>query len=377
MKKITLKKILTISIFSAAMISLIACGKKEEPATTEAITTEAPTTEATTEDPHAGENYNELNGSWSKEYEPHRPIAVMINNIKEALPSSSTKQADIIYECMVEGGITRLLAIYSEYSDLEKVGSIRSARHYYINIANEYDAIYVHAGQSKPAKKMLEKGAIDNINGLTYDAGFYRDPDRVAPHNEYTTGERIVQGIKDFGYSDKYPETHEKVLSFNEEDVDLEDGEDASGIVHVNFSTYAQPYFIYNADKKIYDRYEFSAPQIDNIADENDNILQFKNIIVMQSAYECINPKNDLQELTQVGEGDGYYITNGKAIKIKWSKSSKKSKTKYTTEDGKELMLNPGKTWISIIGNSDQAGVSFESNQTDDASTEASSEAAQ
>ena len=387
MKKNIAKKLLAVSLLSAAMLSFTACGKKEEPVTEESTTTED-TTEATTEDPHIGENYNELTGEWSKDYEPHRPIAVMINNLKEALPSSSTKQADIIYECMVEGGITRIMPIYSEYSNLEKVGSVRSARHYYINIANEYDAIYVHYGQSKPAKKMLDKGKIDNINGMTYDPGFYRDDTRVAPHNAYTTGERILQGISDLGYNDKYSETHDKVLSFNEEDTDLENGEAADGTVHISFSSYSQPYFIYNPEKKVYERYEYGAPQIDNLADENDNILTFKNIIVMQSSYECINPKNDLQELTQVGKGSGYYITNGKAIKINWSKSSKKSKTKYTTEDGQELLLNPGKTWFSIIGNSDQAGLSFESatgeitngvftpvsTSTDDASTEAASE---
>ncbi|MCR5702818.1 MAG: DUF3048 domain-containing protein [Lachnospiraceae bacterium] len=359
MRKTFMKKLLTVSVLAAAMFAFTACGKKEEPAT-EAPTTKATTTEeATTEDPHVGEEYNELTGEWSKDYKPHRPVACMINNLKEALPSSCTKHADIIYECMVEGGITRIMPIFSEYSDLEKLGSVRSARHYYINIANEYDAIYVHYGQSKPAKKMLEKGAIDNINGMTYDAGFYRDNARVAPHNAYTTGERIVQGIADMGYSDQYKETHEKVLSFNEEDTDLESTQDAN-TVHVNFSNYSQPYFIYNAETKLYDRYEYGAPQVDNMADENDNILQFKNIIVQQSAYECINPKNDLQELTQVGEGTGFYITNGKAIPIKWSKSSKKSKTKYTTEDGQELLLNPGKTWISIIGNADGCGVVFE-----------------
>lgn len=352
------KRILALTIMSVAILSLAACGKKEEEVTTES-TTEEVTTEATTEDLHPGETYNELTGEWSKDYVSKRPIVVMINNLKEALPSSSTKQADIIYECMVEGGITRIMPIYSEYSDLEKVGSVRSARHYYINIANEYDAIYVHYGQSKPAKKMLEKGAIDNINGMTYDPGFYRDDTRVAPHNAYTTGERIVQGIKDLGYSTDYPETHEKVLSFNEEEKELESGETAN-TVHVNFSNYSQPYFIYNSDKKLYERYEYNEPQIDNLADENDNILSFKNVIIQVSSYECINPENDLQELTQVGQGEGYYCTDGKAIPITWKKSSDKSKTQYFTEDGNELLLNPGKTWISIIGNGEQAGVSFE-----------------
>ncbi|MGN0153728.1 MAG: DUF3048 domain-containing protein [Lachnospiraceae bacterium] len=351
------KRFLALTILGVATLGLFGCGKKEE-ATTE-MTTEEITTEATTEDIHEGMTYNELTGEWSTDYVSRRPVAVMINNLKEALPSSSTKQADIIYECMVEGGITRIMPIYSDYEALEKVGSVRSARHYYINIANEYDAIYVHYGQSKPAKSMLESNAINNINGMTYDAGFYRDSARVAPHNAYTTGERIVQGIEDLGYSAEYSEIHEKVLSFNEEDTELENGQTANTI-HVNFSSYSKPYFIYNADTKLYDRYEYDAPQVDELADESDNVLNFKNVIIQISTYECINPENDLQELTQVGEGKGYYCTDGKTIPITWKKTSDKAKTKYYTEDGEELLLNPGKTWISIIGSGDNAGVSFE-----------------
>lgn len=359
MKK-QIKRIATIALAGMFAISAFGCGKKKEPVepTTEA-TTEATTTEATTEDAHPGMTYNELNGEWSKEYVSRRPVAVMINNIQEALPSSCTKQADIVYECMVEGGITRLLAIFSNYEKLEKVGSVRSARHYYINIANEYDAIYSCYGQSEPAKKLLEKGAIDVVNGYTYDPSFYRDNDRVAPHNAYTDGEKLVAAIDHFKYRKEYKEDHKKVLNFREEEADLENGETANTI-HTNFSTYSKPYMTYNAEKKVYERFEYNAPQIDNQAPEDDNVLTFKNVLVLTSHYECINTENDLQELTQVGEGTGYYCTNGKAIPIKWKKENKNAITEYFTEDGKVLELNPGKTWISIIDDDQNAGVSFE-----------------
>ena len=152
------RRLLLLTTLLVAAMGLSACGKKEEePATTEEVTT---TEEATTEDAHAGLNYNELTGEWSADYVSKRPVAVMINNLREALPSSGTKKADIIYECMVEGGITRIMPIFSSYEDIEKLGSVRSARHYYINIANEYDAIYVHYGQSKPAKEVLDNHAV-------------------------------------------------------------------------------------------------------------------------------------------------------------------------------------------------------------------------
>ncbi len=353
------KQFLALTFMGIAALSLFGCGKKDEPEVTEEVTTEATTTEElTTEDNHEG-NYNELTGEWSKEYVSKRPVAVMINNLQEALPSSSTKKADIIYECMVEGGITRIMPIYSNYDGLEKIGSVRSARHYYINIANEYDAIYVHYGQSAPAEEKLNQGVINNINGLTYDPGFYRESSRVAPHNAYTTSERIIEGIKHFGYSTEYSENHKKVLSFNEEEKDLENGETAN-TVHVNFSNYSKPYFIYNEETKLYDRYEYNAPQIDELEEEGNNTLTFKNIIIQISTYECINRDNDLQELAQVGEGKGYYCTNGKAIPITWKKADAKAKTQYFTEDGNELLLNPGKTWVSIIGSGDNAGVAFE-----------------
>lgn len=352
------KRLLTALLLGMAAFGLVACGKKEEPAevaTTEEVTTQ----EETTEDIHAGLHYNELTGVWSADYKEKRPIAVMINNIREALPSSDTKKADIIYECKVEGGITRLLALFSDYDNIEKLGSIRSARHYYINLANEHDAIYVHFGQSKPAKERLDNHEIDNINGLTYDAGFYRDNARVAPHNVYTTSERILKGIEDMGYSTEYPEDHKPVFAFNEEDTDMENGQDAN-TVHVNFSSYQKPYFVYNPETKLYDRYEYGNPQIDSMADPEDNVLQFKNIIVEITEYSCINPKNDLQNCTLTGNGTGYYITNGKAIPIKWSKESRYTTTIFTTEDGEELHLNPGKTWVSIIGNTEDCGVAFE-----------------
>ena len=115
---------------------------------------------------------------------------------------------------------------------------------------------------------------------MPYDAGFYRDSARVAPHNAYTTGERIKQGIEDMKYSADYEEaTHQQVLSFNEEDTDLAEG-DAANTIHVNFSSYSKPYFIYNPDTKLYDRYEYDNPQIDDQAEESDNILNFKNVII-------------------------------------------------------------------------------------------------
>ena len=94
--------------------------------------------------------YNDLTGEWvtDRTEEYGRPIAVMLNNISDAMPQCDIGKADIVYEMKVEGGITRLLGIFNDYSNLEKLGSIRSCRPYYVTVAMEYDAIYMHYGQS-------------------------------------------------------------------------------------------------------------------------------------------------------------------------------------------------------------------------------------
>ena len=122
----------------------------------------------------------------------NRPLAVMINNIKAGCPQSGIADAAIIYEAPVEGRITRLMAIYDDYTNLEKVGSIRSSRDYFVYFALEYDAIYAHFGQATPyVGELLNGPRVDNISGAV--AGikrpatntFYDEPGRKAPHQKY------------------------------------------------------------------------------------------------------------------------------------------------------------------------------------------------
>ena len=136
----------------------------------------------------------------SEEVKGSRPLAVMFNNIKEGCPQAGIGEAAIVYEAPVEGRITRLMGLFEEYDNLEKIGSIRSSRDYFVYFAMEYDALYAHFGQATPyVGDLLNSDRVDNISGAVAGIdkpatnAFYRSNDRKAPHNVYLTSENLVR----------------------------------------------------------------------------------------------------------------------------------------------------------------------------------------
>src|SRR5574344_1854532 len=126
---------------------------------------------------------------------------VIFQNVREKMV-----RLDAIYECVVEGSLTRMMGIFENYDALDKIGSVRSCRNYFVYYALEFDAVYAHYGQSAYAVSLLEQPYVDNLSGLSEIGGtvFYRTSDRVAPHNAYASGKGINAGIKKMGYRDTY-----------------------------------------------------------------------------------------------------------------------------------------------------------------------------
>lgn len=297
-------------------------------------------------DPHVGMVENQLDGTWITEKKAQkRPIAIMINNIREAIPQSGVSKADVVYEILAEGGITRLMALYDDYSDLPKIGPVRSARHYYCDIANEYDAVYVHYGQTKYAVSKMNELKLDHISGLDYVDGtvFYRDYNRVAPHNAYISTDGIDLGFDKTGTDKKRSEPVVSHFKWNEEPEKLKDGESAKKVT-LGFSNYTTPYFTYNKKTKQYDRFQYGQPQID---DQNNKQLVFDNIII-QEVEEWDIDHNGYQTMKLTGTGNGYYITRGKQIPITW-KRSRDGVTRYCKANGKQIRMNKGKTYIAVF----------------------------
>ncbi len=361
-----MKKTLVFSLCAALLLPLAACGGKTEETTmtteTEPETILVTETETETEtetkeaEANLGENemYSYLTGEVvSKDVGLKRPYAIMLNNIQDALPQSGIIYAEIVYEAQVEAGITRLMGVFQDADHVEKIGSIRSARHYYVDFAHDNDALYVHFGQSRFAQDRFDNEGIVTISGLSsYSASvFYRSDDREAPHNVYTTGDMLADGADIVGLSREYPEDYTPRLTFNREDTPLKDGEEA---LTVNIPFDSAPYFEYDAESGLYKRYQYGEEHIDR---ETGLQLAFKNIIV-QYVYETSISSEDHQDMELNGTGSGYYITDGKAIPITWEREDDADRTHYYDADGNAIKLNPGKTFFEIV--SEDKSVSFE-----------------
>ena len=291
---------------------------------------------------------NKLTGlATTEELADIRPVAIMINNIYQATPQQGIINADIMYEILAEGGITRLLCLFTDYANLPETGSIRSSRDYYIDIADAHDAIYVHCGGSPAAYETLAARKTDNMDGIYFNTPFYRNEWRKKnmgmEHSMMTTGERLVQGIEQKGY--RTTSDAAQPLSFKTEVSDI-DGEPAE-TVSVEFSYYATSTFEYDDATGTYFKSQFDAPHIDSNIGEQ---LAFENVLLLYAAQGAV-PNDDKGRLyvNFIGDGEGIYITGGKCKNIKWHKDSRTSSYTLYEEDGTtELQLNPGKTYIGI-----------------------------
>lgn len=357
-------------VWMLLLISLIACCvcvgcKKKEQATTEqkeSLEKEVETETAIAnlelvteteemEENHEGQSKSYLTGEWvDQEIAKQRPIALMVENTKMALPQYGLGKADIIYECPVEGGISRLMAIYQDYSGMEKVGNVRSCRHYYAYFAKEFDAMYFHAGASSIAYKgVLAANFIEDVDGITGTDGkyFFRASGKKAPHNLYTSSDQIEKAVKEKGFRTVYEEDYQGHYTFAEdgETITLENGKDATKVSM--YYQNAKPWFEYNKKDGLYYRFEFGSSQKDGLTDKQ---LAVKNVIVQYCNSKVVDNVGRL-DITHVGSGKGLYITNGKCIDITWKRDSDYDRTHYYNESGQEIVLNQGKTWVEIAQN--------------------------
>ena len=276
-----------------------------------------------------------------------RPIAVMIDNeTNKVLPQGGIGIAQIVYEILVEYGDTRYMVLF--YNNMpELIGPVRSSRHYFLDYAMEYDAIYAHIGWSDYAYRDLELFEIDSIDGVTSEAGsVYWDltRDRSNYHDSYTSPERINKFLGEA----EYTQETEKKLPFNyhPSDTDLPEGQSAKE-VFIKYSTNSNGGFYYDSAQKNYKRTRLGEFQIDRNTNEP---IRAKNIIIMYVETKNIpQDKYGRKDLITTGSGKGYYVTNGLAQEITWEKSSRTSQTIYLNAKKEKIVLNPGQTWIQVV----------------------------
>lgn len=370
-KRIPLGIIITVISLALIIATIIICvhirqegkEKMQVATTTPPAATEAPTATpipTPTIDPHLNDVKSSITGEWvSKKTEKKRPYAVMINNIEYAFQhQKGTSKADIIYEALAEGGITRMLAIYQDPSKVKVIGSVRSARHYYVQFANEWNAIYCHFGHTKYATAKIEELGINNLSGLSGigSAVYERDYSVSAPHNVYTSGKKLQKGAKILKYKQKQDKDKvAKHFKFYEEDTELYSKKEAKKIT-LPFSNYSTCILKYNKKKMTYQKFEYNQKHMDTHYKKQ---LAFKNVIV-QLVSESNIDHNGYQTMDlSNSSGEGYYITNGKRIKIKWERNEAENKMVYKDKDGDILRMNPGKTYIAVYPTSRQQFISI------------------
>jgi len=276
-----------------------------------------------------------------------RPIAVMINNLNVARNyHSGLQDAYIVYEIIVEGGITRMMALFKD-KNTARIGSVRSSRHYYLDYALENDAIYVHFGWSPQAQSDIPKLGVNNINGL-YDSAFWRETSLPVAyeHTAFTSIEKIMKDAKNKGYN--LTSNKDTLLNYTTDEVDLTKYDDSvtANSVDIKYSNYLTTSYVYNSDEKVYYRSVNNKAHTDYVTKKQ---YTAKNIIIIYVDNGDIgNDSKGRQELENIGTGTGFYITNGACIPITWEKKSRTSQTVYKYKDGKEINVSDGNTYIQI-----------------------------
>jgi hypothetical protein len=259
-------------------------------------------------------------------------------------PQSGYNEADVVYEALAEGGITRTLAIFQSKTSNE-IGPVRSARPYFIDWLSELKAIFVHVGGSIDAFDAISAYKVPDLNQFNYGSYFWRSAARVAPHNVYTTTEKLTAAAKSAKYETTLPEI--KWYSFKK---DLDPKErPISQKVTVNFS-YPMFTVTWNYDSKTNDYLRAIAGV--PAKDKNTGIqVRAKNVIVQYETvgYGTTRAGEQKVDIGTITSGTGVLIQDGKAVNIKWQKTSRENLTKITDESGNEIQLNPGQTWIEIV----------------------------
>ncbi|MFL0266614.1 DUF3048 domain-containing protein [Candidatus Clostridium radicumherbarum] len=264
----------------------------------------------------------------------------IIENSKDARPQSGLSGADIVYETMAEGGIPRFIALFQK-NNPSKIGPIRSARPYFLNISKEYSLPFAHCGYSDEAKAMIENEKLMSLNEFTYGKYYSRDTVRKAPHNLYTSAENLRKLITEKDYIK--PSTVK--LTFNK-DFWASDSLLTANSVSLNLNKYYKTDYIYKEGK-----YYKSMDGKASTDKENNAPITAINIIIQITDIK-LQKDNQHLDISLVGEGNGYVISNGKCTKMKWSKKNLTSQTAIKDENGLNIPLAPGNTWWHIIDKS-------------------------
>ncbi|KMY52899.1 hypothetical protein AC623_01960 [Bacillus sp. FJAT-27231] len=289
-----------------------------------------------------GQSYTfPLTGKQTKEQSDQRAIAVVVNNHPQARPQTGLAEADVVYEVLVEGNMTRFLAIYQSEQPKE-VGPVRSARDYFIDLAEGYESLFIAHGYSPEAKERLFSGEVDQINGIQHDKTiFTRDSSRKAPHNSYVQFDKMYEEAKERGY--ELNDMPDRLNFLKSSDV-TEGAEQKASSVRVDYSSNPafQVEYRYDADKKSYERFVGGEQQFDR---ESKRAIRAANVLIIEAGHRVIDGEGRL-DIDLSSGGNAYLVQNGVIHTAEWSNVEGRI---LPFKDGSPMGFAKGKTWINII----------------------------
>lgn len=313
-----------------------------------------------------GKRQSYLTGEWKEEkIVTRRPIAVMIPNNSPAMPQYGISKASIIYEAPVEGRITRLMAVFEDFDDLDRIGPVRSSRDYFLYVAMGYEAIYCNWGLARPyVEELINRDTVQNISAAV--EGIYNPAHeafgRVSRPGYATefTGYLFIDGLyksaERLGYDWEYDDAYVPPFTFADEGVRAEDNyKDAPEATMIypggqsgnkgGYGAY-NPYFEYNEKDQLYYRYQNGDEQIDEL---DGSQLAVSNVI-FQYCHGEVRDDHDYLAFGVHGEGEAIVFTGGKVIKGTWERyDGDATPARFYDENGDEIIFNQGKTWICNI----------------------------
>ena len=353
------KRIKRVSILLFVFIlafSFGGCKKKE--VETDSVKKESSKKETKKEEPkeEIPANQNLLTGlpDLTEEAIGKRPVAVMVNNVADALPQYGISDADVIFEIPVEGDATRLMALYADYTAVPQICAIRSCRYYFPAFSQGFDAFYVNWGIDDTIAEYLEALQLDQYDGIANAGGFFgRDEDRLAAgysleHTGYFDGTQFASVVQADGRrTDLSDDKKGTAFPFNGLSEQLKAGDSDCNSINLNFGAQTSQ-FTYDADQKVYLKQHNNNPHVDGRTQEQ---LAFTNVFVLETTISVRDGVGHKDLDWGGGQGfAGYYISNGGIQKITWEKEDKSEKgyLRFYDESGNEISLNRGKTYIAV-----------------------------
>ncbi len=336
-----IKSILSLVLTACLLLTFTGCRNDQNPVINSSDTDNSTTNSSETEKP-VTYTYSLTGLETTTPIKNNRPVALTINNIYTAQKvQCGVGQADVVFETEVEGGITRMLALYQNPTkEIGQIGTVRSVRVVFADLVASMDAVLVHHGIGGYAADRMSELGTDRIEINTNNYG-KRDNNGLAwEHTLYTSGEMLESALDKTGYGEGGME--KQWLNFSDEEISPENT--ASTKVVAKFNNYYHTYFFYDSEDKVYQKGSNGAPLKDYITGETED---FKNVFLLETKMGYY-PNNKHRDIELSG-GKGYYFTNGGYEEITWSKSGDHSPITFKNAQGKELAVNKGNSYICIM----------------------------